>query len=281
MASPDFRFRFRWTSQPPACIVRRTNALRLAAGPLHRGLPRYRGTAMTLAHPGSAAGLFRDYTLTGYDEMFASPGEPRPHYAASHSSLAALGPDDLETRSRLADRVMKTQGITFTVYGRGRASSGSSRSTRSPGSFRPTNGPRSSAALEQRVRALNLFIHDVYHDPPHPPGPDRPARVGLRRQRLSAGVRRSAGAAGHLHPRLRHRPDPRSPTAATSCSRTTGRTPSGVSYVLKNRAGDEAGLPVPVRRVQRPAGGRLHRRICSPSCGTSPRPAATIRRSSS
>ena len=32
---------------------------------------------MTIAPPGSAAGLFRDYALHGFDELFAGPGESR------------------------------------------------------------------------------------------------------------------------------------------------------------------------------------------------------------
>ncbi len=97
-------------------------------------------------HPGSHADLFDGYTLTGYDEMFAGPGQPRAHYAALHHRLGLMGAEELEHRHRAADLMMRHQGITFTVYGRNRGSSRSSPSTRSPGWSPPTSGRRSSAA---------------------------------------------------------------------------------------------------------------------------------------
>ena len=52
---------------------------------------------------------------------------------------------------------------------------------------------------------------------------------------LAPRVHGRQGAARRLHPRLRDRPDPATWAAATSSSRTTTRTPSGVSYMLTNR----------------------------------------------
>ena len=55
---------------------------------------------MTLTRRGQEAGLLRHYSLSGYDEMFATAGEPRPHYAALFESLTQWGLPDLE---RLAE----------------------------------------------------------------------------------------------------------------------------------------------------------------------------------
>ncbi len=189
---------------------------------------------MTLAHPGSAAGLFRDYTVTGYDEMFASPGDPRPHYAASHSSLAALGPDDLETRSRLADRVMKTQGITFTVYGRGRGVERIMPFDPIPRLVPADEWAKIERGLEQRVRALNLFVHDVYH-----------ARRILRDRVVPHELVFTANGYRSEVVGLRVPRDIyihvsgidliRDPDGRYLVLEDNVRTPSGVSYVLKNR----------------------------------------------
>ena len=62
--------------------------------------------------------LFHGYETAGYDEMFAEPGAPRPHYSAMHDRLAGINPEELERRHRVADLSMRHQGITFTVYGR-------------------------------------------------------------------------------------------------------------------------------------------------------------------
>ena len=189
---------------------------------------------MTVAHPGSAAGLFRDYTLTGYDELFAGPGDPRPHYAALYESLAALGPDDLESRSRLADRVMKTQGITFTVYGRGRGVERIMPFDPVPRLVPADEWATIERGLEQRVRALNLFVHDVYHarrilrDRVVPPelvlsaSGYRPEVVGLR---VPRDVYIHVSGIDLI----------RDPDGRYLVLEDNARTPSGVSYVLKNR----------------------------------------------
>ena len=63
-------------------------------------------------------GLFSGYDCGGfYDEMFASPGVPRPHYLQLFQSLAAMAPAQFEERRKLADLSFLLQGITFTVYG--------------------------------------------------------------------------------------------------------------------------------------------------------------------
>ena len=43
-------------------------------------------------HPGSEAGLFDGYTLTGYDEMFAGPGGPGRTTRRSTSGSSARRP---------------------------------------------------------------------------------------------------------------------------------------------------------------------------------------------
>ena len=118
----------------------------------------------TIAGHGPDDGLFDGYTITGYDEMFAGPDGPAPTTRRSTTGWASLGAEELEHRHRAADLMMRHQGITFTVYGRDQ---GVERII----PFDPV--PRMVAADEwdtiergliQRVRALNLFIHDVYHD---------------------------------------------------------------------------------------------------------------------
>ena len=66
-------------------------------------------------------GLFEGYdTGEFYDEMFAGPGVPRPHYAKLFQKLGAMAPAQFEERRKLADLSFLIQGITFTVYSDGR-----------------------------------------------------------------------------------------------------------------------------------------------------------------
>src|SRR5204863_3927532 len=97
-----------------------------------------------------------------YDEMFASPGVPRPHYEKIFEELAAMSIGQFEERRQLADLSFLLQGITFTVYSDGR---GTERLF--PFDLAPRILPRHEwdhieRGLCQRVIALNLFLQDVY-----------------------------------------------------------------------------------------------------------------------
>ena len=112
----------------------------------------------------SLAALFGGYRLDAYDEMFEAPGFPRPHYRALYDRLLRLSPEELERRHRLADLSMRQQGITFTVYGREQGVERIIPFDPIPRLVDASEWSRIERGLEQRVRALNLFINDVYHD---------------------------------------------------------------------------------------------------------------------
>ena len=62
--------------------------------------------------------LFAGYETDGfYDEMFETPGVPRPHYRQLLNQLQTMGFETFDRHRRQADRAFLTQGITFTVYG--------------------------------------------------------------------------------------------------------------------------------------------------------------------
>lgn len=99
-----------------------------------------------------------------YDEMFASPGEPRPHYGVLRDHLQTMTAEMFAERRRVADAAFLYQGITFTVYGQ---EQGIERIF--PFDLVPRIIPRVEwdhieRGLIQRVTALNLFLHDIYHD---------------------------------------------------------------------------------------------------------------------
>src|SRR5262245_3892194 len=108
--------------------------------------------------------LFDDYTDDGFfDEMFEAPGQPRPHYARLYERLSELSRAEFDERIRLADIAFLYQGITFTVYG---AQEGIERIF--PFDLAPRIIPQAEwqlldLGLQQRLTALNLFLHDIYH----------------------------------------------------------------------------------------------------------------------
>ncbi|HLF29045.1 MAG TPA: circularly permuted type 2 ATP-grasp protein [Anaerolineae bacterium] len=98
-----------------------------------------------------------------FDEMFATPGEPRPHYQILHDYLRQITAATFDERRRAADLAFLYQGITFTVYGQ---EEGIERIF--PFDLVPRIIPRAEwqhleRGLTQRITALNLFLHDLYH----------------------------------------------------------------------------------------------------------------------
>jgi uncharacterized circularly permuted ATP-grasp superfamily protein len=109
------------------------------------------------------AGMTTGYDLGDFfDEMLEAPSRPRPHYRALYDRLSAMTPERLEERIRTANAFFLTQGIGFTVYG---DEAGTDRIF--PFDLVPRIVPadewgRIERGLQQRLRALNLFLADIY-----------------------------------------------------------------------------------------------------------------------
>ncbi len=101
---------------------------------------------------------------TFFDEAFEADGTPRPHYQHLIDRLHELTPEEFNQKREAVDLAFLQQGITFTVYGEE-----SSTERVFPFDLMPRIIPKKewdhlSAGLEQRIPALNLFLHDIYHD---------------------------------------------------------------------------------------------------------------------
>ncbi len=102
--------------------------------------------------------------VSGFDEMIAPGGEVRPHYTSYHDWLLRQDRGMLQRKRKEAELQFHRVGITFNVYGE---ESGTERLI--PFDTLPRVIPASEWALLekgaiQRVNALNLFLHDIYHD---------------------------------------------------------------------------------------------------------------------
>jgi uncharacterized circularly permuted ATP-grasp superfamily protein len=101
---------------------------------------------------------------TIYDEMHDPAGGTREHYRAFADWLARTPEDRLTQKRAEADSLFHRVGITFAVYGE---EAGTERLI--PFDIVPRIIPALewrtlSAGLRQRVRALNAFIADIYHE---------------------------------------------------------------------------------------------------------------------
>src|SRR5690606_26776143 len=99
-----------------------------------------------------------------YDEIISSPGNARMPARRLVSYLGSLGDDDVQARRASADVAIKQMGGTFTVYSEEGNIDRSSPSDIIPRTVSRRQWEKTAAGLEQRLRALNLFIDDLYHD---------------------------------------------------------------------------------------------------------------------
>ena len=169
-----------------------------------------------------------------YDEMRAADGSVRQHYRAYAEWLDGKTQDFLPQKQREANALYTRQGITFAVYG---DESGTERSIPFdiiPRIIRPAAWKIISDGACQRVRALNAFLKDIYHD----------------QEIIKAGIVPEAQVTGNpaYRPEMRgiHVPGDVYVHIAGIDIVKTGegqfyvlednlRTPSGVSYMLENR----------------------------------------------
>ncbi len=107
---------------------------------------------------------FHAYHLdAAYDEMFCPDGQPRPQYLHLYERLLELTPAELEERQRSADLSFLHQGITFTVYSDSRGTERIFPYDLLPRIITAAEWDTIERGLFQRISALNLFLHDIYH----------------------------------------------------------------------------------------------------------------------
>jgi uncharacterized circularly permuted ATP-grasp superfamily protein len=99
-----------------------------------------------------------------YDEIISSPGNPRRVTRALANYLATLSPQELLQRRESATAAIKSMGITFTVYSEAGNIDREWPFDLIPRIITAKEWDVTSQGLEQRLRALNCFINDVYND---------------------------------------------------------------------------------------------------------------------
>ncbi|MDR3636938.1 MAG: circularly permuted type 2 ATP-grasp protein [Isosphaeraceae bacterium] len=190
----------------------------------------------TQNHADAGARLFDGFVPhpTAWDELFAAGGGAHDHCAALVERLGQLSPAEFQRLRGDADLVFVNQGITFSVYADRRGVEKIFPFDLIPRPVAAHEWKRLEAGLVQRIRTLNLFIHDVYHE-------GRVFREGVVPEELV--VRSKA-----YRPEMVGFEPPgkqylhvvgtdliRDEHGEFRVLEDNGRTPSGVSYVLENR----------------------------------------------
>ena len=106
-----------------------------------------------------------DYVNTGlYDEMFDEQHNIRPNYQLFYDRLEKLSPKRIMQLQQATDRAQLLMGMTFNVYGEQEGIERILKLDIIPRVIEANDWAVIEAGLKQRIRALNLFLEDIYHD---------------------------------------------------------------------------------------------------------------------
>lgn len=170
-----------------------------------------------------------------WDELVAADGTPRPAARALLEQLAALEHAEVRERQDLAELDILAMGITFTVYSDGRGIDRAWPFDIIPRVIDASEWRRIEAGLEQRLGAINMFIDDLYHE-------QRIVADGVFPADLleqSVNFRPECVGASPLHGVWAHISGSdlvRDRDGTMYVLEDNLRVPSGVSYMLENRA---------------------------------------------
>lgn len=100
---------------------------------------------------------------SAFDEMHAMDGGVRELYSAYAAWLSDMPQERLEQRRNEAELLFRRVGITFNVYGEDAGAERLIPFDVIPRILSAAEWQRLSEGAIQRVRALNMFLHDLYH----------------------------------------------------------------------------------------------------------------------
>ncbi len=108
--------------------------------------------------------LFSQYKVDDFfDEMFSTPGVARPHYSRLLATFKEMGAADFARKRDLAAASFLSQGVTFTVYNDDQGTERIFPFDLIPRVIPAREWDLVERGLTQRITALNLFLHDIYH----------------------------------------------------------------------------------------------------------------------
>jgi len=200
--------------------------------------------------------MFEGYAaLPGaFDELFGPDGSPRPDFRRTAELLAGMTRAEFARAQQLAELALLNQGVTFSVYadrrGGGLVAQPGARSSLEkifpfclvPRLIASADWARLVRGLEQRVRALGLFLDDIYGD-------QRILVEGRIPRELVLGAAHYLPSVGGIRPpggvriHIAGIDLIRDPDGTFRVLEDNLRTPSGVSYVLENRLVTKRVLP--------------------------------------
>ncbi|MEW9853786.1 circularly permuted type 2 ATP-grasp protein [Novosphingobium sp. M1R2S20] len=215
-----------------------------------------------------------------YDEMLHEDGSVRPAYVDFRSWYDGQDTAWLRRQDAAAERFFRRIGITFNVYGDDAGEERLIPFDMIPRIITAREWRKLTRGIEQRVRAINAFLQDLYHRQEIVKAGRLPVHFLRENQAFlpqMIGFTPPGGVYTHIVgiDLVRTGPD------EFLVLEDNARTPSGVSYMLENRETMMAMFPelftkIPVRPVS-DYPRRLARslRACAPACA-GPRPSVAV-----
>jgi len=185
---------------------------------------------------------------TFFDEMHEPSGTVRDAYRGYEGWLSEQDAAFLKRKNRDAETLFRRIGITFNVYGAQEAEERLIPFDMVPRIVTASEWRRLSRGIEQRVRALNAFLHDLYHR-------QEIVRAGRVPEHLfrdnSAWLPNMVGFTppGDIYTHVVGIDLVRTGPDEFVVLEDNARTPSGVSYMLENRETMMAMFPELFMRV--------------------------------
>ena len=169
-----------------------------------------------------------------YDEMLTAQGEQRQHYNAWWQWFRSTDQFSIRQKKEQAELLFHRIGITFNVYGEDEGTERLIPFDSVPRIIPAGEWQRIDRGIRQRVKALNAFLYDIYHDQNILRAGLIPAEQVLANEQYQPcmqGINLPNNTYAHI-------------TGVDMVRNSDGqyyvlednlRTPSGVSYMLENR----------------------------------------------
>ena len=169
-----------------------------------------------------------------FDEMHGRDGVLRAPYAAFDGWMKEEDAARLRRKQREAEEIFRLTGITFNVYGRAEAAERLIPFDIIPRIISGREWSRLSRGIEQRVRAINAFLYDIYHRQEIL----RAGRIPVEMiEKNAAFLPQMVGVTppGGVYTHIVGIDIVRTAENEFYVLEDNARTPSGVSYMLENR----------------------------------------------
>lgn len=186
--------------------------------------------------PNPLANIISSYQADSlaYDETFDRNNQPREAYRTLIDKLSNMSAQELHFRQKASDAKFLNDGITFTVYDDNRGTERTFPFDILPRIITAKEWQTIRDGLIQRIRAINIFLHDLYHD-------GRIFDDGVVPYGMVAGAKhyrsmmRMVNVPHNIYVSICGTDLIRLPDGNFAVLEDNLRVPSGVSYMLANR----------------------------------------------